>query len=238
MPITTARQLITTVLLLRDRMMEPTSSLPVRPSGRSSSRRITPRERGEPPRWHSSAGGAPVRMPPWLSLGSARHRSSSLKSRRKAKGLFGDQRGEQGEQIEDGNTEETTRVRLTHRVPLMEDAHAGDREPAAAQDIGAEIERAGKTEQHRRKSAEHDESSIDGNLTPCRVLALDDREHGNTRARIIVGSIERQRPEVRRCPEKDDRHEHKRLDRQGSGDRGPADRGRKRSGQAPDNDVL
>src|SRR5947209_8695083 len=63
-------------------------------------------------------------------------------------------------------------------------------------------------------------------------------QHRHAGARVIVGAVKRERPEMRRRPEKHDQDENERGETKRSRRRGPADRRRERAGKPADDDVL
>ena len=65
-----------------------------------------------------------------------------------------------------------------------------------------------------------------------------DREHRDAGAGVVLAPVERQRPEVRRCPEKDHQREQHRRHAQAAGHRRPGDQRRRGPGGAADDDVL
>src|SRR6185503_18764183 len=214
MPMTTARQLTNTALLRDKSFTEPVHS--DRPYGRSSSKRTKPQGRRGCRQWRNCACGALARMPLWRTGPSSHHYPSYLQERRErrdVKDLLDDERGEQREQIEDGDPEQSPRIRLTLLVALNCDAHASDRKPAAHRHVGGEIKRPGESERNGQKPAQHDERGVDHDLTARLRLALHHGQHRYARPRVVAGAIERQRPEMRRRPEEDDGDEHERLDR-------------------------
>ena len=100
------------------------------------------------------------------------------------------------------------------------------------------IDRAGKAERPGQHRNRHAKNAIDEDLPRRCGPSGNDRQHGNARARIFVGAIERQRPEMRRRPQEDDQEQNERLEPDLSGRRCPADHRRKRTGGAADDDVL
>ena len=65
-----------------------------------------------------------------------------------------------------------------------------------------------------------------------------DRQHRQTRLGIVLDAVQRQRPEVRRGPGKNDQHQQQRLGRHLAGHRSPAQQRRHGAGQSTNDDVL
>src|SRR5262245_6609121 len=76
---------------------------------------------------------------------------------------------------------------------------------------GRAIDRAGKTERARQQRNREQQDAVNQDLPPGLGSAAHHRQHGDTGAGIIVDTIERQRPEMRRRPQEHDQEQDKRL---------------------------
>src|SRR5258705_938044 len=85
--------------------------------------------------------------------------------------------------------------------------HAG-----ARNDRDRAIERAGKTHEPRQRAERSKHERIDQDLPPGLRQPGNHRQHGNASAGIVARAPQRQRPEMRRRPEKDDEEHDQRLD--------------------------
>ncbi len=65
-----------------------------------------------------------------------------------------------------------------------------------------------------------------------------DRQHRQPRLRVLLGAVQRQRPEMRRRPDENDQEQQQRFRRDVVGHRGPAEHRRHRARRAADDDIL
>src|SRR3546814_3613868 len=97
---------------------------------------------------------------------------------------------------------------------------------------------AGQSQEHRDHGGHGHNRSIGENLPTGRHLTGYNRQHRHPGIRIVRLDEKSERPEMRRCPEKDKREERK-WERRYVARRGyPADQGRKSASSTADNDVL
>src|SRR5712671_5095561 len=150
--------------------------------------------------------------------------SSSRRSHRPAKQvaepLIGQEHREKQEEIEYRETEELLGCRETGLAfhPDAERDHAG-----ARNDRDRAIERSGKTRKPRQRAERGQHQRIDQDLPPGLGQPGDHRQHRDAGAGIVARAPQRQRPEMRRRPEKDDEEHDERLDADAARGRRPSD---------------
>src|SRR5256714_6394331 len=89
-----------------------------------------------------------------------------------------------------------------------------------------------------RGADRHEDEGITQDLPPCFLCSSNYGEHRKSSTDIVVDANERQRPEMRRCPEEDNEEQKTRFDRQTARRCRPADDGRQRAGGTTDDDIL
>ena len=145
------------------------------------------------------------------------------------------QRGEEQRQVDDREAEGLPRQRVGVAAPEppavaaehdAEDDRRGEVDrPAHSGDEGQQ----GRGEQHQR---------VQEDVQARELRAVRHRQHRQAGAAVVLGAVERERPEVRRRPQEDDQAEDQRLGADVAADRRPAEHRRHRPRRAADDDVL
>ena len=81
-------------------------------------------------------------------------------------------------------------------------------------------------------------SGIKQNMQAGKFHAVCYRQHRDFDFGVFFASGDRQRPEMRRCPDENDQKQQQRIRMHFAGHRAPAQQRRSRSDSAADNDVL
>src|SRR6266540_5186238 len=81
------------------------------------------------------------------------------------------------------------------------------------------IDRAGKADYPRKQRNRSQENAIDEDLPRRCGPSSHHRQHGDARVGILVGTIERERPEMGWCPQEDNEEQNKWLEPDVSGRR-------------------
>ena len=84
---------------------------------------------------------------------------------------------------------------------------------------------------------EHDDG-VEQDMQLGKCHAVGHRQHGNIHRGVFLAAVDRQRPEMRRRPGKDNQHQQQRVAVNFAGHGGPAQQGRRRTGQAADHNIL
>ena len=100
------------------------------------------------------------------------------------------------------------------------------------------VERAGKSQRAGQQRRRDQKKAVKQDLPHGRGVAGDDRQHGHAGTGVVVATIESQRPEMRRRPQKDDQEQNDRCEPDVARRRGPTDHWRQCAGSAADDDVL
>src|SRR5258707_4385052 len=85
------------------------------------------------------------------------------------------------------------------------------------------IRRACKPQYPGQLRGQNREAAVDQDLPRCCSASRDNRQHRYACTRVVVGTIKRESPEMRRRPKEDNEEQRKRLDPDFSGCRGPSD---------------
>ena len=112
----------------------------------------------------------------------------------------------------------------------------GTRRPAPARrrDTAAPLMRITNGSRLTREQDQRVEQHLQARV----LLAVRHRQHRHAGARVVLGAVQRERPEVRRRPGEDDEEQQQRLDGDLAGHRRPAEHRRHRARGAADDDVL
>ena len=116
--------------------------------------------------------------------------------------------------------------------------------PGVIQKHDVEWNRAGKVQPaaHVRRERHHrhrrEQHGVKQDLQAREPAAVGHRQHRDAGAGVFLLAIERQRPEMRRRPQKNNQEQQQRVRRDVAGDRGPAEHRRCGAGGAADDNVL
>src|SRR5262249_60890433 len=86
----------------------------------------------------------------------------------------------------------------------------GPEEERAGREGGDAVDGAGEAERPRQQRNRRQEDAVDEDLARRCGSPGDNRQHGDAGTGILVGAVERERPEVRRRPQKDDQEQGER----------------------------
>ena len=161
----------------------------------------------------------------------AARRPASTRSRREVQ-----------EQVEDREAEEPllgpVAVGLRRRLVAPPDPPGAAQEERVQDQRPGEIDRPADRGEGRRHRHRRQHQRVGEDLVARRPRPRRHRQHRHAGAGVVLVAEERQRPEVRRGPEEDQREHQHALDRDAAGRRRPADHRRQRPGRAADHDVL
>src|SRR5262245_27967118 len=193
------------------------------------------------PVWSVSWSSRPKSAPVTSTLlndglpGSQAATSAAASSATNLQIVIDQQRGEEHREVDDRVTEGPPR----EGVAVVDiDAHRVGDEEGAEQDRRGEIEPAAHPVDERHDAGGGEDQRVEQHVQLGELAPVRDRQHRQSGARVLLGAVERERPEVRRRPREDDQEQEQRFRRHLSGYRRPAEHRRHRARRAADHDVL
>src|SRR6185369_2784111 len=115
--------------------------------------------------------------------------------------VINQQRSEEKRKIRDREAERPLRERIAVRNV---DAYCKEQEHPAEYGGGDEIENPAHADRERQQRCAEQDDRVEQHLQPRVFLAVGNRKHRQARLGVLLGAVERERPEVRRSPREDD----------------------------------
>jgi hypothetical protein len=127
---------------------------------------------------------------------------ASDKRKRAAATVVDQESRKQHEQIEDGKQEQPV-SRGTNGSGAHVQLQREQKEQSPTDRDGRAINRACKSEPPRQLRSQSKEAAVDQDLLRCCSPSCDNRQPGDAGPGIVIGAVEREGPEMGRCPKED-----------------------------------